>query len=383
MTQTTPKGPRGELLILCVAGFHLLFLLDTLVDCATGGVSLEADFSYIYLTGERLLSGNTDNLYASDGSGMFWRYPPFCLYPAALASLLPLAVAFTLQGVLQLGGTLASYALLRPKALVLVLVLGLTSAPFAETIGAGQNSGLILAVITLGSVLWARGHSVWGGLVLGLLCAKPNWGIPFGVFALATRDFKAAGTMLATALVLMISSIPLGLHHWQDFIHAVSRGDDQYSVMTENGTMWFYYSGNKLIHLWGLFQNLPSLPGQALWYTCVALMIGALVILARRSDRLHQLAGVTLFTVAANPYAFFYDALVLIFPALIWWNRRTHSRAWKCSGVLILGVWFSTQFANQYPMLLSLEPAPFALTGLLVTLWLGCEALDAGHSTQE
>jgi len=355
------QGEIVGLAVFAVAGLHLLFVADTLWD-AIRGLELEGDWYWIWRLGARIWDGQISGSYDIDeGQTLFWRYPPYVLYVAAAMALVPPAVAWWTNAAVQTGALWVAIRQLPTAPLVVATTVLVASAPFCDAIGAGQFSGVLLAVITVGSVLWSKGHDFVGGLVLGLLAAKPNWGLPFGLFALAIGQWRAAGGMLVTTALLVVASLPLGVDLWGAFVE-MSLRNDQFVAMYDNRLQ---------ITLWGTLEGaLPRGLARGAWWLGLCGMGAAVVGAVRRSSRLDQLAAVTLFTVAANPYASYYDALALAFPALVWHRRSAMGYPWWVTGGLIALIWFSAFTATKYHMILSTEPPPFTLTGLLVALWL-------------
>jgi len=362
-----PVLERLELLLFAFLGVHLLFIADSVVDNVVE-LNLEGDWWHLYTVGLRVWDGTVPGVYDIDiNAKMFWRYPPFCLYGAAVLAIGPPAVGYWTQVALQVCGVGLVAWLLRARKTHLVVLAIVASAPLHTTVGAGQNSGVLLAVIVSGSILWSQGRSVAGGIVLGLLAAKPNWGLPFGVFALLVRDWQAAVAMLSTAAALTLASLPLGPGLWVDFVMA----------LTHHNELVARYPPSRMITLWSTLQPmLPALAAHVLWWSGLAAMVAALAQIVRRDDRLHQLGALTLFSVACNQYASFYDALVLIFPALLWWRRGTRTAVWWGIGGVILATWIAAHAATSYGQLLGSGDPPFALTGVLTTLWLILEAVE-------
>jgi hypothetical protein len=89
-----------------------------------------------------------------------------------------------------------------------------------------------------------------------------------------------------------------------------------------------------------------------------------------------HLALASLLGVAANPYGFFYDALILTLPATVWWWEREHSRRgpWLVTGVLIAIAWCWEHSAYTWNVILKLCGVdwvpPFSVVGPAATLWL-------------
>jgi hypothetical protein len=94
--------------------------------------------------------------------------------------------------------------------------------------------------------------------------------------------------------------------------------------------------------------------------------------------------GLTLLlAVAVNPYASFYDALVLVLPATVWWADRALWRRgpWLTVGILIAIAWCAEQYVYTWSNVLRPLGAdwrpPFSLVGPAVTIWLLLAAREA------
>ncbi|MBX2803417.1 MAG: DUF2029 domain-containing protein [Myxococcales bacterium] len=357
----SPAQERLTLLVFAAMALHLVFLVDSLLDQVLR-LPLEGDWHYIHELGRRVWAGDWATAYdVGPEDRLFWRYPPFALYAAALWALLPAVAAYWVLMGLQVLGVGVTLRQLPVSAPVLAVTAAFASAPFADVVGAGQFSGILLAVIASGCLLWARGQPLVGGLVLGLLATKPNWGLPFGLFALAVGEWRAAAGMLATTAGLLLCTAPLGLGIWSSFLEMSLRNDRILAA----------YDNSLMITLWGTLQGaLPGVLARVAWWGGLGAMGWALVRVVRREDREMQLATVTLFAIAANPYASYYDALVLLFPGLVWARRADGSRWWWAIGGILAALWISTYAATKYHMLWAGERPPFALTGLLIAAWL-------------
>jgi hypothetical protein len=90
-----------------------------------------------------------------------------------------------------------------------------------------------------------------------------------------------------------------------------------------------------------------------------------------------------LLVVSANPYAFFYDALVLAIPATVWWaERESWSRKpWLIVGALIALIWCSEQWLYSWGVLAGIAGVPWrppvSLVGLAASIWLVLAAREA------
>ena len=98
-----------------------------------------------------------------------------------------------------------------------------------------------------------------------------------------------------------------------------------------------------------------------------------------------QISVVVLITIATNLYVAFYDGLVIMIPAVVWWaSRDTYSSkaTWRAIGALIAGIWiwdqavfFYAGAARSLGLIGSGTPS-LSLVGPALTLWILLETLD-------
>jgi hypothetical protein len=170
------------------------------------------------------LGGSTpDRLWAprNDALGAFFYPPPAALAYAPLGAL-PLRTAGLLHALLHAAGAaaagllLARWAGLRASAGAL-LVLTCPAAFFGHVLG--QNGVWALLLVTAGLLLHQRGRPALGGLLLGLLVAKPHWLVLLAPAALALRSARlAAGATAGAAGAALLSLLLLGPAPWRDWI---------------------------------------------------------------------------------------------------------------------------------------------------------------------
>jgi hypothetical protein len=205
--------------------------------------------------------------------------------------------------------------------------------------------------------------------VLGLLAIKPNWGIVFGLLALVRREWKGAAAMAGVALLLCVLSLPLGLQLWADFLgtsvgHTVAlAGYDPWDQITLRafleGTVG---KGTFTYVIWAI--------------AAAALVVTAVVAWRAPGPPLRHLGIGVLLVVSANPFVFFYDALVLAIPATAWWVERDRwaRTPWLIVGALIALAWCWEQWLYPWGMIginagFDVRP-PVSLVGPVAAVWL-------------
>jgi alpha-1,2-mannosyltransferase len=341
--------------------------LKTVADHFVAG-----DWSRLYAVGEQALNPN-----------YFWRYPPFALYLVAPLAWLPEMYAYSvLVGIeiVALGISLWLLRRLEPfrdMRAEWFLAIAL-SAPMLSTIVTGQSSALIMLCIVGAASLWTRGEVTRACAVLGLLAIKPNWGIVFGLMAIVLGEWKGAAVMAGVAVLLCVLSLPLGLQLWKDF----------FGISVGHSLALAGYEPQKLITLRGFLEG--TLGKGDLTLTLWAIAAAALVVAAVLAWRapgspLRHLGIGVLVAVAANPYAFFYDAVVLAIPATVWWAERDRwsRKPWLIAGGLIALMWCSEHWLYSWGVLAGSAGVQWrprvSIVGLATAIWL---VLAAGQAKQ-
>ena len=346
----------------------------------------DGDWYELKLVADHFVAGDWGRLYSvgadSINPGYYWLYPPFALYVVApLAWLSDSAAFWTLVAIEAVA---IGVAVLRLKQLMPVhsmvpewAMAVMLSAPAVVTIAIGQSSGLILLCIVSGLAALKRGNQWWAGVLLGLLVLKPNWGVFFGIYAVARGQYRIVLSMIAVAAGLTVVTWPLGVGLWRDFL----------DVSVSNFDLFAGYEGYKRVTFKGF---LDASLGQGLGSTSIWLLasVGLAVPTVLQWRVSHCLARnfglVVLLAFVANPHASYYDALLLAVPGTVWWcERRNWSRLpWLSVGVLVALVWCLEQYAFTWALVVSgvtggapwpYPPAslvgPVALIWLVVALW--------------
>ena len=363
---------------------HAFFPATWLISVVRNG-PVPNDWFHLKVVADHFVAGDWSRLYAVGEHALnpryFWRYPPFGLYVVAPLAWLPEVWAYALLAGVEVVALAASLWLLRRLEpfrdmrgeWLLAIAL---SAPALTTIVTGQSSALIMLCVVGAATLWTRGRVVHACALLGLLAIKPNWGIVFGLLAIVRREWKGAATMAGVALLLCVLTLPLGLQLWADFL-GVSLG---------NAFALADYDAQKQITLRGFLEG--TLGKGELVLSLWAIAAAGVVLMAALAWRapgppLRHLGIGLLLAVAANPYAFFYDALVLAVPATVWFAERDRwrPRPWLVVAMLLALAWCSEQWLYSWGVLsktagLSWLP-PVSLVGPIAAVWLVLAARQA------
>ena len=147
----------------------------------------------------------------------FFYYPPVYLLICALFARLPYLPAFIAFEALSLLICLL-VARRTVKATSWAALLPLLAFPSVFwTMGLGQNAFLTAALFGGGLLLIDR-RPVLAGMLFGLICYKPHFGLLVPVALVAGRRWRAvAGATLAVAAVAALSVAVFGWQTWRDF----------------------------------------------------------------------------------------------------------------------------------------------------------------------
>lgn len=376
---------RTQHAVFLVLALHFVFPALWLVVLFQQGPRPN-DWLHLKIVADHFVAGDWAHLYSTGADainpGYFWRYPPFALYLVAPLAWVPRGAAYALVAGTQVAALIASLILLARLAPPLpgtthvwALAVAL-SAPAISTVIAGQNSALILLCVAGAATLWTRGRTVAACALLGLLAVKPNWGVFFGFFAIATRQWGGAAAMLGVALGLCAAAVPLGWPLWRDF----------FAISASHDALLVGYEPYKVITLGGFLNAAvgPGLAARALWLAA-GVALGAMTVLAwqRQGSAVGHLGLVLLLVLVINPYASFYDGLVLAVPASVWWSERDRWRtgAWRLVGALIAVAWCGEQYLYSWANVLErvgVQWVPaFSLVGPVAAAWLAIAAREA------
>jgi hypothetical protein len=337
------------------------------------------DWLHLKIVADHFVGGDWAHLYSTGSDsinpGYLWRYPPFALYLVAPLAWLSPPVAYALLITIEVAALGISLVLLArlappPAPLAHIWVLAVvTSAPALSTVIAGQSSGLILLLISVAAWCWTRGRVLVACALLGVLAVKPNWGVFFGLYAIWIGEWRGAAAMAAVAGALCAMSLPLGSELWRGFI----------DLSLANNELLAPYPAYKVITLKGFIDGLvgPGDTATALWSaSIVALAVAAARAWARRRSAVDGLGITVIFAICANPYASFYDALVLTIPAAVWLADRGGSspRRWSVIGIGLAAFWCGEHYAYTWTNILesvgwSATPL-FSVVGPMTAVWL-------------
>lgn len=266
----------------------------------------------------------------------YFFYPPIFILLCAPLSLLPYHAAYYVFEIVTLAAFLLTMRqiLREPGWTWLAPVLAFPAIFW--TMGLGQNAFLTAALFGWFTLLAGR-RPVLAGLVLGLLCYKPHFGL-LAPAALACgghwRAFFAAGA--AVAVLVLLSTGLFGVETWQAYLSAFASSDAVYASGRID------YAG--MVTPFGAVRLLGFSP--SISYVVQTFVTGSMVLLMAlvwRVERRPPLRAAALLpaTMLAVPMALLYDQLLLLV-AIGWLVRDGRQRGFL--------PWEKTVLMAAYPL---------------------------------
>ncbi|HLN28363.1 MAG TPA: glycosyltransferase family 87 protein [Gemmataceae bacterium] len=178
-----------------------------------------------------------------------------------------------------------------------VATTGLLIFPgFAHNLNLGQNGVWTMVLLIWGWTMIARGRSVWGGIIWGLIAFKPVWAAAFFLVPLLTGRWRVCLAMVITGTCLCAATLPVvGWKTWLDWLQVGHMAAILYKV-DEN---WIFLSRDlvSLPRRWLL--NFKDPPSDAIdlaatligWAALLAVIECTVRIAIFRTDRARALTG--------------------------------------------------------------------------------------------
>ena len=325
---------RDRIIALCViaASLQAAFLIFiALWQHGAFGPSAQtsSDFLSFYAAGKLVLAGTPALVYDQDahqlaeqairGAGapyQFFFYPPVYLPLCAVLATLPYYVAFAVFEVATLVPfLLVARGLLRePGWAWLVPVLAFPAVFW--TIGLGQNAFLTAALFGGFGLLLNR-QPATAGMLLGLLCYKPHFGVLAPAALIAGGHWRTFAAAAATVVAAIALSVALcGTETWWAYLGATLNAKSVF------GSGRIDYAG--MITIFGAerLMGFGVGPAYALQAVAALEMVMLVALVWRRTDST-AIRFVTLLaaTLLAVPVALVYDQMLLLL-AVIWFVKE-------------------------------------------------------------
>jgi arabinofuranan 3-O-arabinosyltransferase len=284
------------------------------------GVPVYHDFTCSFVAGLQALRGETESLYipakfinaqvalVGTGHSVFsvWPYPPIYFLILAPLAALPYVAAFLTWEILTLLAFVAVVYLIVRRAPAIALVL---AAPFTVWNFLVGQSGFFTASLFGAALLSLERRPVLGGIFIGCLTYKPQFGILVPVALIAAREWRAFASAALTAILLAAASIAaFGTSAWVAFPGEFT-AQASVNLLGYDDSKWTY-----LQTVYGLIRYFNGSAALAwLGQAITAVGMSLVVWLVWRSRARYPLKAATLSvgTLVATPYAFPYD-----FPAI-------------------------------------------------------------------
>ncbi|HSM08181.1 MAG TPA: glycosyltransferase family 87 protein [Gemmatimonadota bacterium] len=342
----------------------------------------QRDWFCFYSAGERFLETGPVSTYVEQCiDDYFWLYPPYLLYPYALASMLPPLVYYGVAvaaSIVLTGSSLKLLAAALPsRSFETIALFVVGSAALFATLVTGQHSALLL--VGVAGALWALrdDREFTAGLFLGLVGIKPNWALFFIAWLVVTRRWRTLGGMALVGAAMILSTLPMGLDAWRAYLVAGPAGIGD---LLDPATGEYSYPAHKLVTFEAFARSTVGsyspAAGQVAWVMLELLaLVACLSVWLRSPDVRDQLVITVLVAVAANLYVEFYDVLVLAVPAVVWWTSRVRYRpgTWRLIGAAAASIWvWHWIWAVSSP-----GPGWPSLVGGFLAVWIAAETSRA------
>ncbi len=264
-----------------------------------------------------------------------WLYPPHALFFVLPLGLLSYLWAYALWSLATLFIYLMAVANGRRRDLQ-QLVLILAPATFVNLL-LGQN-GFLSAALLLGGLRLIDRRPVLAGVLLGLLCFKPQLGLLIPVALAAARLWRPFLSAAATVAILILASIlAFGVDSWANYFEFSTAYQAQ-ALGLEDGeflklTVTPFMAGRVL----GL--------GEVARYMIFAVfalgaLAGVFVTFRKGGEREPQVIVLLAAVLLASPYGYVYD-LPLLMGAALWAFQRTAKEGFLPGELSVLTLtWF-------------------------------------------
>jgi hypothetical protein len=322
------------------------------------GKLLTFDFSPVWAAGHRVLSGEAMLVYdlpahdAYQGALRGTKPPedlPFAYPPAVLWLASPLALFDygTAMAIYLLGGYLLFAALLTKVSgdWLTGAAMGLAIGGPTATIWLGQNGFLTASAITAGLLLKRR-HPLVAGISFGLLTLKPHLAVvAFGALFL-WRDWKVLAAAIGTAVVL--TALPVLVYGPAAWIAYAEAGQGIVAIIERHYDRLVGHMMQSIYAAMAPHVGLAPAMAVQLAFAALALLATAVIPASKTDERAAAMIAATLL---ATPYAFPYDATMLVAGTafLLRGSRNLWLHVAGAVALLWIGSWF-VRFGSLVPL---------------------------------
>lgn len=291
----------------------------------------------------------------------YFFYPPVFLLLCRAVAALPYMLAFVVFEALTLALFLLTIrAVLAERGWAWTIPVLASPAVF-WTLGLGQNSFLTAALFGAATVLLDR-RPVLAGLLFGVLCYKPHFGLLVPLALASGRHWRAFAAAACAVLALCLASLLLfGWETWQAYLTAFAASPELYAAGRAAK-----FSGQ--ITPFGAAVQLGLGPGAARELQICAAVVSALLVWwiwrGKASTPVRSAALISA-TLIAVPLALVYDLTLSLaaIACLIRAARQERFLPWEKA--ILAATFLVPLYQIQIGELTHLSPAPFATAGLL------------------
>jgi hypothetical protein len=261
----------------------------------------------------------------------WYGYPPTAMLlglPFALFSFVPAWIVWTLAGALVVAWVLSEEIGWR-----WALVAAIASPAFLQNAIAGQN-GAISAAMMAGGILLLDKRPKLAGLLLALLCFKPQLGLLVPVALIAARRWQTLfSAVLAVLMLLVATGMSLGWETWLAFLRELPVHG---ALLADRYGMW---PRMPTVYLAARWLGAPNTLAQGAQIVSALLAASTVWLVWRRQAPLKvQGAALMIAGFLATPYAWDYDMVMLSIAAVWLWTEasRTGWEPWEKTALLLL-----------------------------------------------
>ena len=284
------------------------------------------------------------DLYGDEGGFLYYVYPPpVAAFYAPLAKL-PYRLSYAIDTLLMVAALAGALALVRPMVrvvrdhFVLAFTAALTFYPALKAVSSGQNTSITLLLL---AAVWRAEHDGrdgLGGVALGLLLLKPQLGAIVIVLQLVRRRWRPVLVAAGVGGALFAAGVAVAGAGWvADWWHVLRTYEEGDSLLNAHQSIAWFGAAESVF-------GVGSTAAKAIGYPlAVATVLVAAWVWWRTADddegRAVRYGVAAAAVLLASPHTVFYDAGLLVLPAVVLADRAATARDRKLLALLwVLGL---------------------------------------------
>jgi hypothetical protein len=326
------------------------YFLKRVFIALTEGLNLkQSDFSLYWVASSLIMRGDADILYNfsafnrilenQTGSPfpMPWFYPPIYMLIVAPLSLIPFELSYAIWLLVPLMAFLALVYKIAPDKKVILWCLAFPSTLL--NFDYGQNGILSAAIMGWGLLLLDE-RPVLSGVLLGILCYKPQLCVLVALALFALRKWQCLVSAFLTFILLSIMcTFVFGYEIWFKFFESMKSAFDVLGSAPGGLTV----NLSRMVTPFAMTRLIMPTPAAYIIQAIIMVFSAAATYFIWLKFKSLQLKSsiLVICTLVFTPYAFEYDYVVLALPlAWIYWEGYT--KGWlKGEKVLLAIIWLS------------------------------------------